>query len=119
MHNVVIAADPKKVAEVVKIMRSDSAKGIVERKWYPDGGVRIVFVNDNIRYTFFATSDANSHKWLSVWIRRGGSDRLVTFTDFDLDGTVGWGSEGHGGRSYDRWQKLYDQAITNALLKLK
>lgn len=137
------AADPREVDEVIRLMKNPATRNIIERKTYAEGGIRIVFVvkkkesRDMMCYTFYYTGNGE-HPWLSVWVRPDGSvgkNQVASFSDIELDGNVDFGignkgekkfgsgegiivdAVGENFRSY--WQGLYDQAIADALRRLK
>lgn len=130
------AARREDVRKIIEIMHSDSTKGILERKHYEEGGVRVVFVAEGKRYTFYHTGDG-SINFLSVWVRPNGTadPKLVeTFSDFNPDGNIDFAIAGQSGDSplirkpYDRnspdnqnlthWQNKYDKAINHGIKKL-
>lgn len=134
------AADPKDVAKVVELMYLKSTTGIIDKEVYDDGGIQIVFITDNLRYTLYHSGDEQVN-FLSVWVRPNGTsnrDVLQTFTDDDLDGQINFGicevkgtlsvrkcyglktrEEACGNEYRDYWQQIYDKAITDALNALK
>lgn len=133
------AADCHDVVNVVGLLYADDAR-VLARKFYPEGGVQVVFIHCGLRYTLFHTGewDSSELNWLSVWVRpdgTSGQEDITTFSDHGLDGSVDFGiaggratpelrgqferEKGMGTEYCQQWQELYNQSIAAALAALK
>lgn len=135
--NGVSATEPSDVEAVVELMYT--SKSVITRKVYEDGSLQVVFRKGGLRYTFYYHPDEKD-SFLSVWVRPNGTHgqkTMETFSDSTLNGRVDFGIKGgdnderyyvsgeellleRKGSQYEKyWQKQYDKAIKDALLRLK